>query len=171
MVSNIHSRELRTSLAEAGRLIDNLASDQDCLWPKDVWPPMLLDRPLGVGAAGGHGPIGYVVEAYEPGRLVRFRFTHPEGLAGTHAFDLAEAGPGVVRLRHTVEAELSGGTRLTWPLAIRWLHDALTEDALDRAEAWTLGRPVQQRRWSPWVKFLKDALRRRAQRARDRNRP
>jgi hypothetical protein len=42
--------------------------------------------------------------------------------------------------------------------AVRWLHDALIEDALDRAETATAGRPVPARRWSPWVRLLRAAL-------------
>jgi hypothetical protein len=48
--------------------------------------------------------------------------------------------------------------RFGWPLAVRWLHDALIEDALDRAETATAARPVPARRWSPWVRLLRAAL-------------
>jgi hypothetical protein len=37
----------------------------------------------------------------------------------------------------------------------RWLHDALVEDALDRAEAAVTTRPLQKRHWSLWVRFLR----------------
>ncbi len=74
-VLGIHTRTLPVSGEEIGRLIDGLAGREDRLWPGDRWPPMRLDRPLEVGASGGHGPIRYTVEAYEPGRWVRFRST------------------------------------------------------------------------------------------------
>ncbi|UNO43730.1 DUF2867 domain-containing protein [Streptomyces sp. MST-110588] len=38
---------------------------------------MRFDRPLGVGAYGGHGPVRYRVSAYDPGRRIRFDFTSP----------------------------------------------------------------------------------------------
>jgi len=77
MVKNVHTREFNASLSEAGPLIDCLASKDDRLWPVECWPPMKMDRPLGVGAAGGHGPSGYVVEEYRQGIYIRFRFTSP----------------------------------------------------------------------------------------------
>jgi hypothetical protein len=50
---------------------------------------------------------------------------------------------------------LSGVALLSWPLMFRWLHDALIEDALDRAEATVTSRPLQERRWSLLVRFLR----------------
>jgi len=148
-------------LANAGALIDGLASRDDALWPRDRWPAMKLDRPLGVGAAGGHGPIRYFVEEYEPGRSVRFRFTRPRGFDGSHRFEITQAVDGRVRLRHVLEMRASGPALLTWPFLYQPLHDALLEDALDRAGS-TLGLPIAPRRWSAWVKVLRWALRRRA---------
>ena len=86
-VTNVHERALGASAAIAGELIDRLASEHDVLWPLDRWPPMRFDRSLGVGADGGHGPIRYVVEAYEPGRSIRFRFTRPKGFIKLHFFE------------------------------------------------------------------------------------
>ncbi len=162
-VVNVHERELPLTRTRAGALIDTLASPADRLWPHRSWPRMVLDRPLAVGAAGGHGPIGYVVEAHEPGRRVVFRFTRPRGFDGTHRFDALDApaapDPGERRsiLRHTLEMEARGPARLTWPLVFRPLHDALIEDALATAEA-ALGLPPHVRGWSPWVRALRRAL-------------
>ncbi|MHB1042131.1 MAG: SRPBCC family protein [Eubacteriales bacterium] len=155
MVKNIHTRDLLTSPSKAGVLIDSLASKNDKLWPRDQWPPILFDRPLGAGAAGGHGPIRYVVEEYKPGRHICFRFTEPGGFIGTHAFDVEEVKPGMVRLRHVIDMRVKGIARIIWPLMIRWLHDALIEDAFDRAEAYVASRSVSQRRWPFWVRFLR----------------
>ncbi len=172
IVVNVHQRELPVPRARAGALIDTLASPADRLWPHRSWPRMTLDRPLAVGAAGGHGPIGYVVESHEPGRRVVFRFTRPRGFDGTHrleALDLSQAGgvsgagdvPRVDEprsvLRHTLEMDARGPARLTWPLLFRPLHDALIEDALATAEA-ALGLPPDVRGWSPWVRALRRVL-------------
>jgi hypothetical protein len=118
---------------------------------------MRLDRPLAVGARGGHGSIRYSVSDYEPGRRAAFRFDPRTGLAGQHWFEVASR-EGRTTLRHTLEAAPRGHMRIGWPLIFRWLHDALIEDALDRAEMATAGRPVQARRWSPWVRLLRAAL-------------
>ncbi|HWQ62510.1 MAG TPA: SRPBCC family protein [Negativicutes bacterium] len=154
MVTNIHAREIPVPTEDAGALLDSLSSRCDLLWPHEKWPRMRLDRPLGVGAAGGHGPIGYVVEAYEPGHYVRFRFTSPRGFLGTHCFFVARTGPAAVQIRHEINMQLKGAALLTWPLAVRWLHDALLEDALDKAESYLTARPVS-RPWSLWVRCLR----------------
>ena len=156
-VRNVHQRELTASAEEVGRLLDSLSSPHDALWPRRQWPRMAFDRPLGVGAVGGHGPIRYFVESYEPGRAVRFRFTGPRGFDGFHAFDLSPNGPSTV-LSHTLEMTTRGAANLTWPLVFRPLHDALIEDAFDCAET-ALGQPpASPRRWMPWVRFLRRCL-------------
>lgn len=153
-VTNVHQRELRASVATVGDLIDRLASDRDVLWPHDRWPPMRFDRPLSVGASGGHGPIEYVVEAYESGRNIQFRFTKPAGFLGTHRFEIEELKSERVRLRHIIKMRAVGTAYLSWFFAIRPLHNALLEDALDRAEIFAGGTPGK-RTWSPWVRFLR----------------
>jgi hypothetical protein len=160
IVLNIHERMLNAPIAKAGELIDSLASPDDKLWPHDRWNAMKFDRPLSVGASGGHGPIRYFVEAYEPGRNIRFRFTGPRGFLGTHAFEIEELSEAKTKLRHVIDMHVTGWARLLWPLMIRWLHDALLEDALDRAEIFVGGQPTP-RHWSFWVRFLRKVLRRR----------
>ncbi len=118
---------------------------------------MRLDRPLQVGASGGHGPIRYRVEAYEPGRAVVFRFTRPQGFEGTHGFEVEARSTGS-RLRHVLEMEARGTACVSWPLVFRPLHDALIEDALDRAQR-ALGEvPARPNRWSAFVRLLRFLL-------------
>lgn len=153
-IINIHQRDYPVPPEALGPMLDSLSSHNDRLWPVDMWPRMRLDRPLEVGASGGHGPIGYTVEAHEPGRSVRFRFTRPRGFDGIHRLEILPAGSGRSRLRHTIEMETRGLAHIAWPLAIRPLHDALLEDALARAEA-SLGLAPQVTPWSVWVKVLR----------------
>jgi hypothetical protein len=87
-VINIHERVLDASITEIGKLIDGLASADDKLWPCDRWPAMKFDRPLSVGAVGGHGPIRYTIESYKPGSRIQFRFTEPKGFLGSHRFEV-----------------------------------------------------------------------------------
>jgi len=156
-VLNIHERIINTSMAETGKLIDGLASVDDRLWPRDRWPAMKLDRPLGVGAIGGHGPIRYTVESYKPGLWIQFRFTEPKGFLGSHRFEVERVENEKTKLRHTIEMRVKGMARLIWPLAIRPLHDALMEDALDNAEISIGGQPAK-REWTLWVKFLRRTM-------------
>ena len=152
-VVNIHERVLDGSVEQVGRVIDTLASPNDLLWPIDRWPAMKFDRPLGVGAVGGHGPVRYTVESYVPGQNIQFRFTEPNGFLGTHRFEVEPTEGGKALLRHVIEMQVSGRAFWIW-LVIRPLHDALLEDALDHAEA-SLGKQRPQRKWSCWVKFVR----------------
>ncbi|WP_216215997.1 SRPBCC family protein [Amycolatopsis aidingensis] len=157
-VVNQHARRLPGSTADAGALIDGLAGQGDRLWPSDQWPAMRLDRPLGAGAAGGHGPIRYQVESYTPGLAIRFRFGAPRGFDGFHEFTLHRSGAGETELRHLLVLRLRGRAWLSYPLLWRPLHDALIEDALDRAEREFTGRLRSPARWSRYVRLLRGAL-------------
>lgn len=152
-VHNTHERRLAATPDRVGALLDALASDADRLWPGRTWPRMAFDRPLAVGASGGHGPIRYTVEAYEPGRAIRFRFTGPAGFDGWHGFDVIPAPDGTV-LRHTVAMQARGRARLSWPLLYGPLHDALLEDALAQAQA-TLGLAPDIPPWPHRVRLLR----------------
>jgi hypothetical protein len=156
---NVHQRRFPVPAAKAAPLLDRLASPDDVLWPDDSWPKMRLDRPLGVGAAGGHGPIRYSVTAYEPGRRVEFTFAPEMRFSGTHTLSIEDgvepAGEGACVIRHVLVGRARGRMRLGWPLVIRWLHDACLEDLLDNAEEALTGRVAAPARWSWWVRFLR----------------
>jgi hypothetical protein len=115
---------------------------------------MRFDRPLGVGASGGHGPVRYVVEEFIPGKMVKFLFTGPRGFNGCHRFEVLPKGEGCTILRHTIAMKAQGVALLSWPFVFRPLHDALLEDSLALAQA-TLGTTSLARPWSLWVKFLR----------------
>ena len=153
-VTNVHQRLLPVPPERTGALIDTLASAHDKLWPRMHWPRMVLDAPLGAGAAGGHGPIRYVVEAFEPGHSVRFRFTSPRGFDGWHALEVLDATPVHCVLEHRLEIETRGLASLSWPLVYAPLHDALLEDALANAQT-ALGLAPHTVPWSPWVRLLR----------------
>ncbi len=156
MVTNIHQRTLNAPIENLAPLIDQLASSQDVFWPLERWPAMQFDRPLMVGAVGGHGSmIGYVVESYQPGREILFRFTAPEGIVGMHKLTLEALLDGKTQIKHVIEAQLEGKMVWMWPVVIRFLHDALVEDGMDKAEAWFERRIWKPRAFSPWVKTLR----------------
>jgi hypothetical protein len=168
---NVHQRLLHASPERVGALIDALASPADKLWAGGAWPRMRLDRPLGVGARGGHGPIRYDVVEYVPGQLARFAFTQPSGLAGWHAVEVLDATATHCVLEHRVEMRLQGWARITWPLLWRPLHDALIEDGLANAQA-ALGLQPLRRPWSGYVRMLRavaDRWMRKSARASQRN--
>lgn len=155
MITNIHARTLPISVEAAGSLIDSLASRNDKLWPKTMWPPMRFDRPLGLDAVGGHGPIRYFVSSYEPGRSICFTFTAPKGFVGTHRYKLESLSSNSCRLTHLLLMNTTGLATLTWPLVFRPLHDALIEDSLTLAEEFAEVPNPPRSNWSPWVKCLR----------------
>ena len=157
-IRNVHERRLAVPGSDVASLIDGLAGADDRLWPHDKWPSMRFDRPLEVGAIGGHGPVRYRVSEYTPGQRIAFQFRKNEGLTrgfdGGHCFDVEERG-GQSVLRHVVEADSPLPAYLRWLFLVGPLHDALLEDALDRAVIATGGQLAEPSAWSPWVKLLR----------------
>jgi hypothetical protein len=157
VVRNVHERRIPVPVGDLGPLLDRFGGPDDLLWPSPRWSPLVLDGPVAVGAAGGHGPIRYRVTGHDPGRRVEFTFDPRTGLHGTHVFTVEPDGGSGSIVRHVAEGRLSGATVLAWPLVIRWLHDALIEDLLDRAEVAAGTGPARPQRWSPLVRLLRFA--------------
>ncbi len=155
---NIHERHIAASAERVGAVVETLASDHDQLWPGATWAPMVLDGGLEPGSRGGHDGIRYAVTAHEAGRRVEFAFDRSTGIDGTHALTVVDLGDGTSLLRHVLEGRAHGPMVLLWPLAVRWAHDALVEDAFDLAEAALNVGPTVPARWSPWVRLLRKAL-------------
>lgn len=153
-VVNVHQRLLHATPQQVGALLDALGSPADALWPGKAWPRMKFDRPLAVGAIGGHGPIRYVVEAYTPGQSVRFRFTGPRGFTGWHGFEVLDATASHCVLEHRIEMKAHGRAIFLWALAIRHLHDACVEDVLSQAQL-SLGNKPRQAPWPAYVRLLR----------------
>ena len=129
MIHNVHERAFPVSGKQLGELLDRVAEPNSPLWPVRQWPPMVLDRPLRVGAAGGHGPIRYHCTAYQPGRRAEFTFDIPM-LRGTHALEVDGN-----TLRHVLSGRPAGAGHLLWPLVFRWLHGlARNQVGADRAD-------------------------------------
>jgi Protein of unknown function (DUF2867) len=155
VVRNVHERVVPAPIERVGPLLDRIGGRDDVLWPSPGWQPMVLDGPPGVGTTGGHGGIRYRVTGYEPGRRIEFVFAPGTGLIGRHVFTADPAGPDRTLLRHVIEGRLTGGARLTWPLAIRWAHDAVLEELFDNAERAVGVEPEPSARRSAWVRLLR----------------
>ncbi len=155
---NIHERWLAGNPEHAASLLDGLAGSADRLWPHETWPAMRFAGPLAEGAAGGHGPVRYTIESYEPGRQISFRFLPETGFDGHHWFEVVPR-PGGALLRHGLKARGGFKRGMYWRLVIRYLHDALLEDALDNAERALTGEVKHPARWSWWVKTLRLGMR------------
>ncbi|MGE3662245.1 MAG: DUF2867 domain-containing protein [Pseudonocardia sp.] len=154
MVANIHQRVVDAPIEVVGPLLDRIGGPDDPLWPSPAWAPMRLDGPLAVGVAGGHGGIRYRVHEHVPGRRVGFTFEPGSGMQGTHAFVAEPLGPRRTLLTHEANGRLRGIMRLGWPLGVRWVHDAVVEELLDRAGLTAGAPPERPARWTPYVRLL-----------------
>jgi hypothetical protein len=159
-IRNVHERSLNAPAEKVGEILDSLSSEDDRLWPGDRWPPQRFDKPLGVGARGGHGPVRYAVSAYVPGRIVEYRFDGAglmEGWDGRHLFEVIPRRSHVI-LRHTIDAAVDPKIWPVWFFLTRPMHNALIEDAFDRAESGLGIGPKRPARWGIWTTFLRKML-------------
>ena len=153
-VLNIHQRKIQISKERIVALFSSLATEEDKVWPKENWPKMRFKDGLKNGSQGGHGPIRYQIIDYQPSSHIIFKFQKPEGFNGIHKFEIAELGSTETEIKHTIQMKTSGMGILKWLLAVRWLHDALIEDAFDKIQNQLT--PIQEKtEWNFWVKILR----------------
>ncbi|MFI9002354.1 DUF2867 domain-containing protein [Streptomyces sp. NPDC053541] len=138
-VRNVHQRVVEAPAETVGALLDRLSAPDDPLFPTPVWPAMVLDGPLAVGADGGHGRVRYRVAAHEPGRSVRFDTTDDGLGTGYHRFEVEPLGPDRCRISHVLEVTMGVRAFLLFKLAVEPVHDTMVEEAFDNAERAVLG--------------------------------
>jgi hypothetical protein len=155
VVHNVHERLVPAPVERVGPLLDRLGGPADVLWPSPAWEPMVLDRPVAVGASGGHGSIRYRVTAHEPGRRIELTLAPGQGLDGRITVTADPVGPDRTRVRIAAAGRLGGVMRLAWPLGVRWAHDAVLDELLDNAERAVGHEPARPARRSAWVRLLR----------------
>lgn len=157
-VTNVHKRIIHQPQESISRILDSLSSDNDQLWPKEKWPPMIFRKGLVEGATGGHRPIRYAISKYIPGSSIEFNFLKPDGFKGIHKFEITEIEKDKTELKHTISMTVSGKGIITWYVTMKWLHDALLEDCMDKAENNFLTEKINSE-WNLWVLFLRRVFR------------
>lgn len=157
-IINVHQREYGEGITTISEILDSLSSKNDRLWPNEIWPPMKLNDGLEINSSGGHGPISYYVSQYDKGKSIEFTFTRPVDFKGTHAFEIIEKAENTILLRHTIDMTVNLKGFLMWYLAIKWLHDALLEDCLDKVHN-QLNEIKVQPPHNFWVNILRNILR------------
>ena len=157
-VVNIHKRIIQQPKDSISKILNSLSTDNDQLWPKEKWPPMIFKKGLIEGAIGGHRPIKYSISKYKLGSLIKFNFLKPEGFAGIHKFEITEIEEDTTELKHTIDMTVSGKGIFIWYFAIKWLHNALLEDCMDKAENNFLTEK-KKTKWNLWVLLLRKILR------------
>ena len=89
-VLNIHKRTINQPKDKVTELLKTLSTENDRIWPKEKWPEMKFKEGIQIGAKGGHGPIRYSTEKYNPNEIIQFRFSKPNGFNGIHKFEIKE---------------------------------------------------------------------------------
>ncbi len=156
-ILNIHKRILNEPKENITELLATLSTENDRIWPKEKWPAMRFKSGIGLGAKGGHGPIRYTVEKYDPQSLIQFRFSSPKEFNGIHKFEICELSSTQTKIKHTIDMKAIGKGTLIWNLAVRSLHNALIEDAFDKLENNFLHEP-KITEWNSWVKCLRKIM-------------
>jgi len=156
-VINIHKRVFNQPKEKLVALMRTLSTENDKVWPQGKWPAMRFKGGIKEGAKGGHGPIRYTVNKYDPQECAEFQFYSPKGFNGIHRFDIIAIDTYKTELRHTIDMKAEGLGAIKWILGVRWLHDALAEDALDAVEN-QLFDVNKKTAWNPWVKLLRKLL-------------
>ena len=156
-ILNVHKRLIQQPKAKVAELMSTLATQNDKVWPLEKWPPIRFKNGLVVGSKGGHGPIGYEVAKIEHGKSIHFHFIKPKGFVGFHRFDISSINENQTEIKHTIDMTTNFKASLMWLLAIRWLHDALIDDAFDKVEN-HFSENKKQSKWSFWVVFLRKIL-------------
>lgn len=156
-VLNIHKRKIDTQKEKILELFPTVATEEDRIWPKENWPKMKLNSGLQNGSKGGHGPIRYEIVEFKPESHIVFKFQEPKGFNGIHKFEVSEISENQSQITHTIDMRTSFWGTIQWLFAVRWLHDALIEDALDKVQN-QLTQGTNKTKWNPWVKFLRAIL-------------
>jgi hypothetical protein len=156
-VLNIHKRTLNQSKTKVVEIIKTLSTDNDRIWPKEKWPEIKFKGEIQIGAMGGHGPIKYTVEKYNPSEIIQFRFLKPLGFNGIHKFEIQELSSEKIEITHTIKMNTDVNGTFLWIFAIRSLHNALIEDAFDKLEN-NFTEIHKSSKWNFWVKFLRKQI-------------
>ncbi len=156
-VLNIHKRKLNCPKSTVTELLKTLSTESDKIWPKENWPEMKFKDGIQVGAEGGHGPIRYSVEKYNPNKIIQFRFSKPIGFKGIHKFEIKERSNEKTEIKHTIDMVTAGKGTLIWILVIRSLHNALIEDGFDKLEN-NFSKKVKLTKWNYWVRFIRKQI-------------
>ena len=159
-VRNRHQRIINEPIESVAKLFKTLATKEDAVWPKENWPAMRFKEGLKMGSKGGHGPIRYTIVYLNEGKAIRFEFTKPDGFVGTHELMIKKLSEDRTEVSHDLNViTTSKKATFLWLTTIRWLHDALIEEAFDKIEN-QFSKPLKKTNYNVWVKLLRDVFKR-----------
>jgi len=160
-VINSHKRIINQPNKKVSELFKTLATNKDLILPTKHWPAMRFKEGLKLGSRGGHGRIRYKIIAFEPSEQIKFEFTKPEGFIGTHELRIKAISEYTSEISHIIKMNTTFKASFLWVFVIRWLHDALIEDAFDNVENY-FSEVKKETKYNRWVIFLRDFYKRKA---------
>lgn len=160
-VTNIHKRTISQPKEKVSQLFRTIATNNDLVWPFENWPAMKFKNGLKIGSKGGHGRIRYSIIEFIEGEYIKFQFSKPDGFNGTHELKVESINDKTTEISHIISANLSFKATFFWLLIIRWLHDALIEDAFDKIENY-FSDDKKITNHNLWVKLLRGAYKRKS---------
>ena len=160
-VINIHKRTINQPKENVSKLFKTLATSGDLVWPYENWPAIRFRDGLQVASKGGHGRIRYTIIEFIAGENIMFQFSKPEGFVGTHELRIEEINKTKTQISHKIKVNTSFKATLLWVFVIRWLHDALIEDAFDKVENYFLTEKKETKH-NNWVKLLREVYKKKS---------
>nr|WP_321222663.1 hypothetical protein [uncultured Psychroserpens sp.] len=153
-VINIHKRVINQPKHKVSHLFKSLTTSNDMIWPYKNWPAMRFKKGLEVGNKGGHGQIRYTITEFKEGNHIKFKFTKPHGFNGFHELRINSVGKNSSEIVHCIKMSTTFKASLMWLIVIRWLHNALIEDALINVENY-FSEEKKKNKYNFWVKLLR----------------
>ncbi|WP_299885780.1 hypothetical protein [uncultured Lacinutrix sp.] len=152
-VVNIHRRKINEPIEKVSCLLKTLSTKDDAIWPYEQWPAIRFEDGIKVGSKGGHGRIRYkIIDNNNQG--ITFQFISPEGFVGTHQLAINSIHENKTEIIHEIKMTTYKKATLLWLIVIRWLHDALIEDAFDKVESYySLEKKITP--YNLWVRVLR----------------
>lgn len=164
-VVNIHKRKLLQPCKKVTLIFNTLATDNDSIWPYENWPAIHFEEGLKIGSRGGHGLVRYTIIALKSGESVTFQFTKPDGFKGTHKLYIESISEKETEIVHEIKMHTTTlKASAFWFFVIRWLHDALIEEAFDKVEN-NFSELKKKTTYNPWVNFLREKYKKKPQQA------
>ncbi|MDO6597504.1 hypothetical protein Q4512_11305 [Oceanihabitans sp. 2_MG-2023] len=159
-VVNVHKRKIKQPIENVSVLFNTIATNKDAIWPVKNWPAIRFNEGVKVKSKGGHGIIKYTIIAFEEGKSITFKFTKPDGFIGIHQLFLEIVSEKETEIIHEIRMHTSTfRASILWFFVIKWLHDALIEEAFDNVENHFM-EVKKIPRYNIWVQFLRNRYKR-----------
>jgi hypothetical protein len=135
-------------------IFETLATTKDLVWPYENWPAIKFKEGLKIGNKGGHGRIRFTIVGFEVGKFIKFKFNKPDGFNGIHTLRIKSIESNKTEISHEIQMQTSFKATFLWIFIIKWLHDALIEEAFDKVEN-QFSAEKKVTKYNAWVNYLR----------------